>query len=191
MPITADIKVNGEKTVMENLDKARRVVETEKGRKMEQASIYLMNYIQRKKLSGDPLKRRTGNLVRAMNYNVTENNGDVVGKVGNRMVYSAIHETGGTIKAKKGKYLTIPLPAAMTPAGVLRKPARQWENTFVRGKVIFQRRGEKNVPLFVLKESVDIPARPYISTSLKETRDRIIKIIGEIIQTAVKVGNGQ
>lgn len=191
MPITGEVAVNGFKETLANLDKAGKKVKTEKRIKMEKASVYLKNYIQKNKLSGDPLKRRSANLVNQMNYNVEDKNNITTGKVGNRMVYAAIHETGGTIKAKRAKYLTIPLPAAMTPRGVLRKPARQWTDTFVRNKIIFQKKGKKVVPLFVLKESVTIPARPYISTALNETKNRIIDIIGEAITTAVKAGNGQ
>jgi hypothetical protein len=75
----------------------------------------------------------------------------------------AIHEYGGTIKAK-GKMLTIPLPAALSGKGTAPPFARQWKNTFVartrRGNLlIFQRRGATVVPLYVLKDQVKIPAR--------------------------------
>lgn len=75
-----------------------------------------------------------------------------------------IHEYGGTISSSK--LLTIPLPAALSSRGVpLKSSAADWSNTFVaRSKagnlIIFQRQGlGVIVPLYVLKDSVHIPAR--------------------------------
>lgn len=84
----------------------------------------------------------------------------------------SIHETGGTIRAKRGM-LTIPLPAALNSRGVAPPFARQWQNTFVaRSKkgnlLIFQRRGVEIVPLYVLKPSVYIPARLGMEKELNE-----------------------
>lgn len=77
-----------------------------------------------------------------------------------------IHEKGGTISAKRAKYLTIPLPAAMDTRGVpLRKRARDWDKTFVarskRGNLLIFRKEAKGsiTPLYLLKPSVRIPAR--------------------------------
>ncbi|AHC30443.1 hypothetical protein CC53_gp026 [Rhizobium phage vB_RleS_L338C] len=85
----------------------------------------------------------------------------------------AIHETGGTIRAKRSKYLTIPLPAAMDGRGVpLRKRARDWDKTFVarskRGNLLIFRKenGGGVTPLYLLKPSVRIPARLGLEKSL-------------------------
>ncbi len=84
------------------------------------------------------------------------------GSIGGRSTL-VIHEYGGTIKSK-GKMLTIPLPAALGPRGIPPPFTRQWKNTFVarsrKGNlIIFQRRGSRIVPLYVLKDEVKIPAR--------------------------------
>lgn len=78
----------------------------------------------------------------------------------------AIHETGGVIRAKKAKYLTIPLPDALDGRGVpLRKRARDWDKTFVarskRGNLLVFRKDKNGgvTPLYLLKPSVRIPAR--------------------------------
>ena len=76
-----------------------------------------------------------------------------------------VHEFGATIKPKNVKYLTVPLPAALTKKGTpKRKSARQWKNTFVAkteagNLIIFQRRGSQVIPLYLLKSSVTIPPR--------------------------------
>lgn len=191
-----DMRVTGAKEFSARLKRAGQSIEDTKKTRTERACVYLMNYIQRKKLSGNPIHRRTGMLVTGMNYNVESSGQDVIGHVGNKRVHSAIHETGGTITAKNSTFLTIPLDAAKTPAGVLRKPARQWENTFVsrsaKGNlIIFQKNAKGITPLFVLKKSVKIPARPYFRPALMESAKKIIEIIGEVVRTAVRIGNGQ
>jgi hypothetical protein len=75
------------------------------------------------------------------------------------------HERGATIVPRKRQWLTIPLKAAKTPSGQPRKRrARDWGNTFIArsrkgGRVIFQRRGRRAVPLYVLVKRVRLPAR--------------------------------
>jgi len=97
--------------------------------------------------------------------------------------YARVHVGGNrstVITAKNKKFLTIPLPAAKTKAGLTKAPAPSdsvWGQTFVakskKGNLIIfgrekfvkgKRAGEfktKIVPLFLLKESVSIPARVH------------------------------
>jgi len=76
----------------------------------------------------------------------------------------SVHEKGAIVKKRK-KLLAIPLPEALDSRGVPKKSGpRDWPNTFVakskKGSLlIFQRRGAKIIPLYVLKERVKIPAR--------------------------------
>ena len=88
--------------------------------------------------------------------------------------YERIHEFGGTITAKSAKMLASPLAAAKTAAGVARGGPRDFSGTFIaRSKagnlLIFGRasRGETPTPLFVLKHSVTIPARPALMPSFE------------------------
>ncbi len=94
-----------------------------------------------------------------------------------------------TIRPKRGKYLTIPLKAAMTPSGVSRGSAMYgpWGETFIARSragnlIIFGKKksyqsvkigkqkvkgvsiikmGQEAVPLFLLKQQVTIPARVH------------------------------
>jgi phage gpG-like protein len=198
--ITATARVEGEARTIDNLRKGQGAVKVERKQRMEQASMYLQNYIQRNKLSGNPLKRRTGNLANQMNYNVTETGDNVIGRVGNRMVYAAMHETGKTkdgstsIIPKNGKYLSIPFGAGLTPAGVARRGSvRDYANTkVVRGKsgnlIVLDEKGQG---IYVLVKRVKIVKRPFIAPALVETKNRIMDIIGEAIKTMVRVANGQ
>ena len=113
------------------------------------------------------LSRRSGNLVASIEKSVRINGttfGDLEGHI-SAAFPGIVHEFGATITPKKGKFLTVPLPAALDGRGIpYRRRARDWDNTFVaRSKkgnlIIFQRRGTQIVPLYVLKTSVKIPAR--------------------------------
>ena len=98
------------------------------------------------------------------------------------------------IVPKKGKYLTIPLPGAMTKAGVVKGGARsgQWGETFVAKSkagnlIIFGRQrimtpGPKTgelkgqaIPLFLLKKSVVVPARVHPKEILDWIAPKIIE----------------
>lgn len=85
----------------------------------------------------------------------------------NPLIYAQVHEQGATIKPRNKKFLTIPLEAAMTPAGVTRQPASAYSDAFFirKGKnlLLVRKSGAKGkgriVPLFLLVKSVKIPAR--------------------------------
>ena len=121
------------------------------------------------------LSKRSGRGIQSIRDSIKVTGGtldNVQGQIG-APGYMAIHETGGVIKAKRSKYLTIPLPAALNADGTPKKrSARQWRNTFVatskKGNLlIFQRRGAGIVPLYALKTQVTIKPR----LKLKETLD--------------------
>lgn len=139
------------------------------------------------------LSSRSGRLVRALLRSVKVK-GSTVNTIEAEIRltgYAPIHEFGGTITPKRGKFLTIPLPAALDGQGVPKmRRARDWPNTFVaktkKGNlVIFQRRGAEIIPLYVLKTSVTIPPRlgvreavnkklPYFRSRLA---DRLVKAV--------------
>lgn len=131
---------------------------------------YLRGFAQgtmAKRISGRPgLLNRSGALRRSFGTAVTgEKSVDTwVGVVYSTSEYARIQEYGGTGLPKKSQFLTIPLGAARTGAGVTRGGARSFPNTFfAKSKagnlLMFQRQGKKVVPLFALKKSVSIPAR--------------------------------
>lgn len=108
---------------------------------------------------------------------------DVSLEVGSRMPapynYARMQELGGTIRPKRGRFLTIPLPAALTPAGVLRKPARQWKGAFFvrtkKGQLMLARnvgssfKGWRVEPLFLLVRSVTLKPKLGMRATATET----------------------
>ena len=113
-------------------------------------------------LAGKVLKRRTGHLAQSERWTF-----EVFGKKSIRanlwaLAYGWVHEHGPvTLRPKHSKFLAIPLEAALTGAGVLKKPARAWANTFVAKGTIFQRHKGGAVPLFLLRREVTIPRRQW------------------------------
>ena len=104
--------------------------------------------------------------------------------------YARVHEYGATITPKRSRYLTIPLDAAKTGAGVMRAPARAWPNTHVRrsrsGKLIIF--GAQGQPLFLLVNRVTIPARPYVAPAIvkirKSLRADLAGMLRDVIEEA-------
>lgn len=123
----------------------------------------------------DKLQRRSGKGLRSILDSIRVlpafRLNDLDGRIGTGLM--TIHETGGTITAKRAKFLTIPLPAAMDAQGVpLKRRARDWDNTFVARSragnlIIFQRRtGGRITPLYLLKRSIKIRPRLGLAESV-------------------------
>lgn len=127
------------------------------------------------------LYRRTGSLARGMRSRATRGRRlrDTMVEFGwmtkHGAMIASVHEEGATIRAKK-KWLTIPLPAAMTPSGVPRWPnaaaagkargvngrlirIRGPSGAFILAGVKRMKRRSDIVPLYVLKPQVRIPPR--------------------------------
>lgn len=125
--------------------------------------------------TSNTLSRRSGKMIESITNSVKVT-GESLSNIEGRISVPferRIHETGGIIRAKNAKYLTIPLPEALNPDGTpKKKSAREWDKTFIATSrngnlLIFQRRGKDIVPLYVLKKEVKIPARLGMRTTLE------------------------
>lgn len=122
------------------------------------------------------LSKRSGKGLRSVkNFIVRIGDGGVVANI-RLNNYMAFHERGGWIKARNGKYLTIPLRAALDARGVpLRARARDWPNSFIiksraGNLLIVHKVGDQIEPLYVLKKSVRIRARLGLRKELRTQR---------------------
>ena len=103
--------------------------------------------------------------------------------------YARIHEKGGRIKAKK-KFLTIPLP------GVKGRAANFPDAFIIKSKkgnlLIVEKRGDKGLrPLFALKKEVTIPARHWLSQSIREMKPDLLRSLKPVeILKIMKQGLG-
>jgi len=131
-----------------------------------------------KNLSGTPMESRTGLLRKSLQVEVVGNSlKDLRASfysaglfAGTPVVYAAIHEYGGTVKAKNayknvpgGPYLNIPTKSNQTAAGVTRFSPK---DVFDKGGYIAQLRSRSKYGVFldgdlmyILIKEVKIPAR--------------------------------
>lgn len=167
----------------------------------------LQRYVRIEKLTGGTtpsrLRVRSGRLRASVISLKTEMKEDrVEGGISFGTVYGRAHVGPKgqvtTITPKRSKYLTIPLPAAMTKAGVVRGTARSFMGkegvfgkTFIAKSkagnlIIFgQKRIEKGkrtgelrreiVPLFVLKKQVKIKARVHPEELIAWVKPKMIE----------------
>lgn len=125
---------------------------------------------------------RTGALRAALDSTVQVTGQTITGVFGylrGPAPYAGVHEridgaAGTTIRPVHRQFLTIPLDAAKTAAGVPRGTARDFPNTFIARSrrsgqlIIFQRQGKNIVPLFLLLKEVFVPARPALLPTLQK-----------------------
>ena len=122
------------------------------------------------------LRKRSGRGLESLGDFLTRKTGQDVEGVITLPRHMAQQEFGGIVAAKSGKYLAIPLPAALKRDGTPKKMrASDWKGTYVvkgkrGGKVIMLRRVGKDAPLYALKPRARIPARLGLRKELKRQR---------------------
>jgi hypothetical protein len=131
-----------------------------------------------------------------------EANGKFTASAGTKTIYGGIHERGGTIRAKSGKFLPVPINVAAkrlmeTHQGSLSKLPMTVIRTkggklYLMGvdKVRYRNKEAglrvNNKPIFALRKSVRMPRRPWAAPALaKATKDGTID---RAIRGAVKQG---
>jgi len=125
---------------------------------------------------------KTRTLSRSIHQQVVEQSNDrAVVDVGTNLESAAIHEFGGTIRAKNSKYLAIPVGSYVgSPRNhsdlILRKTKR--------GTLVLMDAGGS--VQYVLKESVEIPARPYLRPAADEHHEQVQNEIAEVFKIAIE-----
>lgn len=199
-------KVDGGETIAGAVQKISLRVFAETKRILRTEAVLMGAHIKKDLMSGprpEKLGVRTGALrssVRSMP--VTERPGLIESGVGFGTQYARTHVGPKgqvtTIRAKSGRFLTIPLKAAMTPSGVLRGSARSdmWGETFFArskkgGLILFgkkvaqkgaragQTRGDIT-PLFLLVKQVKIRARIHPEEILAWEKPKMIAAFRKI-----------
>jgi len=150
--------------------------------------------MQLKRLRGRPgVFVRTGGLRNSFNHVVRGGSlGNLVGRYYTNKIYAPVQERGARISPRRARYLTIPLEAAKTQAGVARGRARDFSDTFIiRSKggnlFIMQRRpGQKAVPLFLLRKQVRIPPRLGLVAEWRAFRPKVVQGLRQATRRALK-----
>lgn len=112
------------------------------------------------KLSGNPLKRRTGNLASSINVEITEDSSSITGRVGTNVAYAAVHEYGGTFEI----------------------PAHSRRVTEVFGHEVAAHDIE------VRAHSATYPERSFLRSTLRDNADQLREAIAQAVADATKEG---
>ena len=147
----------------------------------------------RKSKSGDGVQTRSGALRRSFDnaWGGSDLDSMFVQTFSAGVPYASIQEEGGTITPKRGNWLTIPLDAAKTAAGVTRKPARQWNDTFFRKSkagnlILFQKKPNEIVPLFLLLKKVVLKGNLGFMDTWNDQLPKLVKIVNKATKTALE-----
>jgi len=203
--------IEGTDKLLDNLGKIPKSFLKQAKRIIDINARVLQRYVRVDKLTGGTstsrLKVRSGKLRASVIPLKTEMKEDrVEGGISFGTIYSRVHVGPKgqvtTIVPKRSKYLTIPLPAAMTKAGVGKGSAMlgPWTNTFVRkskaGNLIMfgqttsyskvkvggtavkglaiRKISSNVVPLFLLKKQVKVKARIHPEDLIAWIRPKVI-----------------
>lgn len=168
--------------------------------------------------AGDTVQVRSGILRRSFRSEIT---GDAASSYVTGPLYAAIQETGGVIRPKAKKYLTVPLSGALTAQGVTRGAAKlvrrdgAWHTdqrvpgaedtaTFIvrapsGTPMIFTRaQGGGLLPLYVLVRSVKIKGRLGFMAAWQKLKSRqergwvaALDAVGEAFESAGEASQGR
>jgi HK97 gp10 family phage protein len=153
---------------------------------MSTATEMLREYVVTDKLSGNPLKARSGRLRDSITSDVSATGEQAIGVIATDAPYARIQEFGGQIHARHAANLTIPLAAVLGGDGEARFTARDlisnpalggFTGTFVRKQILFGK-GPKGAvtPLFKLQPTVELPARSFFGSALSEKQNDILDV---------------
>lgn len=160
-----------------------------------------------KRVSGDLLQVRTGNLRRALFYRIEESEKDreVLVRAGADLTkarYGRIHNFGGVIRPVRAQFLTIPQAPNLTGNGVMRVNAREFISnpgsigfvgSFVNRKktaILGVREDGQVEPVFALVKSVTIKPTGYMTGTLKAELPYVREQLGVVAEEITKeLGN--
>jgi len=127
----------------------------------------------------------TGKLARSFKKRVYVTQKRMYAKISSSADYAAIHEAGGTIRPKSKKFLTVPLPTGI-PLNNYPSPRLNPRLFYRAGNVLFLRQG--NIPLYVLKTQVRMPARKYASTAIRKRKRKIMNSFKGFARKVINYG---
>jgi hypothetical protein len=170
------------------LAEAPEEVHTEFRRAFSLHGAEIVGEIQKDRIrggSGDPkpdwLTSRSGFFRRSWGFDVSGRGIEQVLVIYSTDPKAAIHEYGGEIVPRRASWLAIPMDAAKTRSGIARGGPRTFERTFFLESnpstlLMFQKpesgSGEPDL-LFVLKKSVQIPARLGFGDLFRRRLDKL------------------
>lgn len=173
------IKLNGASELEQALRRRSKDAHAQVKRAVVHGMEKFSGHIQKTQMSGRPgLKTRTGALKDSWFIRTMTSTGTLISRLATTSKYAKIHQTGGVIKPKNAKYLTIPL----TKEAAKRK-ARSFSKLVLfkskKGNLILARLTPKRKsirPQYVLKKSVNMPKRLHVFEAFKTIGKRMLAL---------------
>lgn len=104
--------------------------------------------------------------------------------IGSNVVYARIHELGGTIRPKKGQFLSIPV-GDWTDSPRNHPELRYAQS--VNGQPYLVTEGGE--VMYILRRQVTLPARPYLSPAMENSSDAVEAIFTNTVYTELLGGD--
>lgn len=131
----------------------------------------------------------TGKLARSFDVTIADKakSGEVntsEASITSTLPYAGIHETGGTIRPRRARALTVPLNAFARKV-----PARAMGGRLFKLKgtnILAMRVGGRVVRMFALRESVYIRPKRYIQKALARSRPALKNLLGATVRASIK-----
>jgi len=162
----------------------------------------MTDYSPGKRAAKSPIQVRTGRLARTVRgFKKGDRLRDlrtVIVAGGGDVKYAALQEYGGVVRPVRKKWLRVPLPEILTPAGdvkgdyeIVERAGRYMTagglETYISGRAIMVDKGGKPTPIWALVKSVTIPPRlgmgETIDGSGDEIRARFIEAIRRSLES--------
>jgi phage gpG-like protein len=195
----ANVRILGVSEAVSKLERLGTDSDKELASKVRAATILVQGAIKREASGGTiggaktversgGIRRASGKLAQSWTLGFEIARHRFIGRVGSPLAYSRIHETGGVIRPVKKRYLTIPLTARAA-----KMPAPEFGGLrFVASRdsaVLLDASGRAQ---YVLRKSVMIPARRYVTVAIQKSARQRDKILGEAIDVSLrKFGQGE
>lgn len=124
---------------------------------------------------------QTMSLTRRLRNSITAASSNTTAAVGTNVVYAAIHQFGGVIRAKKGPFLAIPVtPQARAAGSPTRMPGLHvWQT--LKGQFVMG--DDKGNVHFLLRRQVTMPERPFLGAS-EADKTELVKVLRDHLQAA-------
>lgn len=122
---------------------------------------------------------QTLSLSRRLRNSITSASTSTTASVGTNVLYAAIHQFGGVIRAKKGPFLAIPVtPQARSAGSPTRMPGLHvWQT--LKGQFVMG--DDKGNVHFLLRRQVSMPARPFLGASDAD-RVELLRVLREHLE---------
>ena len=126
---------------------------------------------------------QTLSLTRRLRNSITTSATSTTAAVGTNVVYAAIHQFGGVIRARKGPFLAIPVtPAARNAGSPTRMPGLHvWQT--IKGQYVLG--DDKGTVHYLLRRQVTMPERPFLGASTAD-RAELLRVLQEHLKAAWK-----